>query len=269
MGYTVLASGALGFATSHTIPSAGTVTPTPGKLILLAYRSAILSGTLAPPTASGCGLSFDAVTGATAQIVPSVVLGFLRAMDSLAEEGTIAVSFGGATQSLRYALIEIDDDLEKGANGANAIANAVQDDIAFTAGALDVAFAAFSDAANPAVAATMGGVISAALTIAPRSGWTETYDDGAALEVQYRADEDSACGATWTGGGAGTVYVFGMELLRATGPITAEAGVLSLSGQVVRLAAGRALVAAQGSYAVAGQVVRLAAGRALVAAQGS
>jgi hypothetical protein len=235
MGYAVLASGVLTSATSHTIPSAGTVTPTPGKLILLAFRSLITSGTLALPTASGCGLSFDEVTGATATLGTTAVLGFLRAMD-LAEEGTITVSFGGASQSLRYALIEIDDDLEQGANGANAIANAVQDDIAFTAGALDVAFATLSDAANPAVAATMGGVISAALTIAPRSGWTETYDDGAALEVQYRADEDSACGATWTGGGAGTVYVFGMELLRATGPLLATApGSYVLTGQAVTL----------------------------------
>jgi hypothetical protein len=209
MGYTVLASGALAGALSHTIPAAGTITPAANRLILIGMRM-INGGAAMPSSAAGCGLTFDTVDSFPV-VADTVRSGLMRAMDAAPEEGTITVEFAVAT-ALRYVVVQIDDDLVLGANGADAIRNVVKGGVVEDT-SLEIAFAAFADAGNAAFAVWGSANVE---VWTERTGWTEVHDVSSVLQAQYRADEDTACGVTTAT--VATMGGIGIELIRVGDP---------------------------------------------------
>lgn len=172
------------------------ITPTANNLILIAI-GLYKNGTM--PTinsVSGNGITYALVAAAA-----SVDDGFgpykvhlYRGMSASPSTGTVSISLSAAADQVDYSICQVSGVDTSGTNGSGAVVQS-NTGTANDATSLSVTLSAFGSVSNGAYGCL--GIYND-VPVTPDSGWTE-LDDATQLETQWRADNDTSVGWSWTG----------------------------------------------------------------------
>ncbi len=112
--------GATSSTTDATTFASASITPTANRLQLAVIVSTRAAGSIATPTASGCGLTWVQVATQDLSFLRRVTI--FRALGASPTTGQVTFSFGGQTQdSFIAAMFEVADADTSGVDGAGAI----------------------------------------------------------------------------------------------------------------------------------------------------
>lgn len=183
-------------ATSYATAS---VTPASNKLQLLACVTRHGSATPNTPTASGCSLTWVAITNTHFDTSGSQrKLTLFRAMGSSPSTGAITIDYAGQTQTGQaWALIEVTGADTSGTDGSGAIVQSkANQNTTGTVNTLTVTLDSSPDANNGIFACF--GIGDGTLTFSPGSGFTELTDqaNGAEANLAMTTMYDAAGGDT-------------------------------------------------------------------------
>lgn len=193
---TVLDSGGTAFGgTGITSQATASVSPSANALVLLCLE--ISRDAVTGLAVTGNGLTWVQVATPYTES-GYVTAAIFRAMGASPSTGAVSASWNEGSFDVNYELLQVTGVDTSGTNGSGAVVQSV------TGGG----FAITSLTLSYTIATGNGGVAvfgqrGATFGSTPRSGWTELSDagisSGGALETQWRADPDTAAGASFAG----------------------------------------------------------------------
>lgn len=224
---TALTSGSLGSA--DFVASGGhdtaSITPTANRYIeIYIWQVAFQPDQVSVPVSvTGNGITYTMEESVT-DLTVGCAFTLWRGMSASPSAGVVSINLDETSYFLLWAIAEIDSIDTSGTNASGAIVQSVPASSLTGSGtSAPATLAAFGSASNGASFGTGHTAASAGpFTCTPDTGWTEGYDFGttyaggvayAALETQFRADNDTSATGTWSG--AGYIASIGVEIKAA------------------------------------------------------
>lgn len=187
------------------------VSPTSGRMVYVGVGTIQTSGAeasaAAPSGLSGNGLTWTKVHEEVSTVT-GVASSVWRAKADSPSSGAITITFAANKAFAAWSVIEVDGADTSGTNGANSVvqsAGAQADSGSATSA--PVTLSTFADAGNGAVGFFFHVGIGSTPTATADTGWTElneaTNFEGAGYgsQSQWRSDNDTTVGPSWSVGG--------------------------------------------------------------------
>ncbi len=199
----------------------GSITPTPGRLQLIAVASQITAGIVSTPTVAGCGLNWVSVASSLSSKGTLRRLTVFRALGSSTSTGALTIDFAGQAQlRCAWSVSEFDGILATGTDGSDAIYQAATHDTtdSLASTTLVVTLAAFNNVNNATYGAIRMGDSSNTRGLTAGAGFTQLgiQNGSASIQSQFNAQPDTT--VDWTYSSA-LIYNEGiaLELVDITG----------------------------------------------------
>lgn len=193
---TQLTTGGAASGTSFTTAS---ISPTPGRLILVSVGSDRGAGLPNTPTISGCNMTWTLILS-RADSGSARRESLFRGLSTNPSSGALTIDFAGQDQGNggNWSVTEFHNIDLSGTNGSAAIVQSASN-TANTATSLTVTLGAFSNVNN----ATFGSIFkNGNETINGGSGFTVLGQNNAvrSIQAQWKASNDTTCEWTWSTG---------------------------------------------------------------------
>lgn len=216
-------------ASSYTTAS---ISPTAGRLVLIAIGQRQASGTPAIPTVTGCGLTWEVVhTYRSVNSSGNRRLTIFRAFSfTTPTPGTLVINFGGNTQSHCGWSVSEFSGVKQGSNGASAIQQSVENEVA-SATSLTITLSAFAKASNATLGYFLHLSSNGGVALTPGSGFASSGHDqniGFGENETWMLEEFKATNDTSVDESSGTSNVhlgIALELIAQdadTGPVDSD-----------------------------------------------
>ena len=240
---TSLTSGTAGSGGFVATADTASISPTANRLVLMAvWQAAFQPDQIDPPTSvAGAGLTFTRI-GFVSNTTTGLCLSIWRALSASPSSGAVTITLDETGYYIAWSVVELDGIDTGGTNGSSAIVQSATSSTGTSTGTSSaVTLSAFGNAANGAFFANGWTVAaSGAVSCSEDTGWTEIHDTStlygggtarAAIETQFRADNDTTATGTWSASG----YVYSMALeIKAAGSsattVSPAQAALSLQG---------------------------------------
>lgn len=200
-----------GTDTDDTSFNTASITPTSGRLLLVAIGSSVGAGSPNIPTLSGGSLSFTQIRTATVTTVYRLTL---FAFIGKGQASTINIAFAGQTQTA--CLWTFSEFREAGTDGVNGNGGIVQtaQDVGSSHTSFSVTLGAFSSLLN----ATYGCVLKVSTNgTTPGDGFTELGEKVVSvptlsIQSEWKNSNDTLVDGTFPGSGGDDIIAFGAEI---------------------------------------------------------
>lgn len=159
--------------TTNTSFNTASVSPTNGKVILVAVHSRDNSAPYSVPTLSGLGMTWTQVATVTTVTVGLNTMTLFRGVAN-GNTGAITINFATTQSRIGWGVIELGNVDTGGTNGSNAIVQSATSSNNAGSGSVGPTLSAFSDSNNATLATFIMNGTNPSWT--PEGGYTELYD---------------------------------------------------------------------------------------------
>lgn len=178
-----------GTGTSASTFTTAPIAPTANALVLLAVDSAV-SGAAAPSSVTGGGMTTWTLEEGGAYASAGRQLNIYRALQaSPGAAAPVIINFAAAQDSVRWSIVEFQNVVTSGTNGADACVQSV--DATGSSTTPTVTLAAFGDATNNATYAAIGANLTTGVT-SPTLDEMHEVQSGGVLQTAWQIGEDTS-----------------------------------------------------------------------------
>lgn len=201
-----------GDAVDRSSYSTASISPSANKLVLVLVQHYCSGGNPPIPSVSGCGMTWQYITGIT-DSANIRRIDLFRSMSSSPSPGGLTFSFGSTQARCSWAISEFDGVDKTGSYGSGAIVQSSSAEASTGVGSLSITLSPIGSPINATFGAIRLGSLST--NINPGSGYTEItdYQDSENLhQTQWKIGTDNTVDWSWAPTGSTPAIALAIEI---------------------------------------------------------